>query len=172
MPWPWWQVILFILGCIALGLAIGYLIYYLIFRLPSDLKKKALAIKPKVVPKRSEDPVVPVVGPKKPSASNLFVEIERNHLIATLPWSGNLLAFQTEVWDSNRDEVHSLPASLRDELTQAYFDMSLANSIVWLATELGRRSQNLDDSYMKLCASIAERLNNVKQPIRQLWLEK
>ena len=40
--------------------------------------------------------------------------------------------------------------------------MSLANSIVWLATEMGRRSESLDDSYLKLRVSISGRLDQIR----------
>ena len=72
-----------------------------------------------------------------------------------------MLSFQTHAWDTSQDEVHKLPANVREDLTQAYVDMRLANSIVWLSTELGRRSQNLDENYIKLCTSIAVRLDRI-----------
>ncbi len=95
-------------------------------------------------------------------APDLVAEAENNHRIATEPWSDKLLPFQTRVWDARQDEVYKLPGNLREDLTQAYVDMRLANSIVWLSTELGRRSHNLDENYMKLCATIAVRLDRVK----------
>jgi hypothetical protein len=106
--------------------------------------------------------------PPKTTVPDLFAEIEDNRLIANQTRSGNLQAFQTKAWDTKRDEVNLLPVELREELTQAYFDMSLANSIVWLATEMGRRSSGMDESYLKLCTSIADRLNWLKSPLEQL----
>jgi len=58
--------------------------------------------------------------------------------------------------------VHSLAVDVRDELSEAYSDMALANSITWLATEMSRRSPSLDDSYTKLRASVAARLNRAR----------
>jgi hypothetical protein len=173
VAWSWWQVLLLILVAIAAGLGAGYGVYYLIFRLPAILKSRAQAVKPKLASTVTQQPMKVVEEGTQPAqpAPDLLLEIERNHSIAAQPWTGNLTAFQTQVWDSNRNDVHSLPTKLREELTQAYFDMSLANSIVWLATELGRRSQNLDDSYAKLCTGIAERLSSVKPPLEE-WLEK
>jgi hypothetical protein len=55
-----------------------------------------------------------------------------------------------------------MPANLRNELTEAYSDMALANSITWLSTEMGRRSQSLDESYLKLRTSVSDRLNRVR----------
>ena len=111
--------------------------------------------------KRAKETAV-VEGLLESIAPDLVAEAENNHRIATEPWSDKLLPFQTRVWDARQDEVYKLPGNLREDLTQAYVDMRLANSIVWLSTELGRRSHNLDENYMKLCATIAVRLDRVK----------
>jgi hypothetical protein len=169
----WWQIALIILGAIMAGLLVGYLLNYLIVIITARLRKKP-ANKPQAAavirepPKTMESPKT--MEPPKATVPDLFVEIENNQRIASQTWTGNLQPFQTKVWDTKRDEVHLLPAELREELTQAYFDMSLANSIVWLATEMGRRSSSLDESYLKLCASIADRLNRLKSPLEQLRL--
>ena len=94
-------------------------------------------------------------------APDLVIEVENNHRIAAEPWADKLLPFQTSVWDANQEDIHTLPADLQEELTQAYVDMRLANSIVWLSAELGRRSPKLDESYTKLCANITTRLDKV-----------
>jgi hypothetical protein len=125
-------------------------------------------------PKATEPPKATVppktTEPPKTTIPDLFDEIENNRRIASQTGSGNLQAFPTKVWDTKRDEVNSLPTELREELTQAYSDMTLANSIVWLATEMGRRSSSLDESYLKLCTGIADRLNRLKPSIEQLRL--
>ncbi len=108
-----------------------------------------------------------VKAPLKSTAPDLVAEVENNHRIATQPWTGKLLPFDTGVWDTNRDGVPTLPANLGEDLTQAYVDMRLANSIVWLATELGRRSQNLDDNYTKLCTNIGTRLDKILPLLKQ-----
>jgi hypothetical protein len=97
---------------------------------------------------------------------DLISEIENNRRIAAQPWSGTLFSFQTKVWDSNQDQLQLLPVNLREELKEAYFDISLANSIVWLATEMGRRSEHLDESYTKLCSGIAQRLSRLQLPVQ------
>jgi len=102
-----------------------------------------------------------VEEPLESIAPDLLAEVKNNRRIATEPWAGKLLSFQTHAWDTNQDEIHKLPANVREDLTQAYLDMRLANSIVWLSTELGRRSHNLDENYMKLCTNIAVRLNRI-----------
>jgi alpha-amylase/alpha-mannosidase (GH57 family) len=103
----------------------------------------------------------------KSTVPNLFVEIENNRKIATEPWTGKLLAFQTDVWYTRLEEVRRLPANLREDLTQAYTDISLADQIVWFADELGRRSQALDEGYIKLCANIAARLDRITPQLKR-----
>ncbi len=118
--------------------------------------------------KQERKEAVVVEEPLKSVVPELITEIENNHRTATEPWAGKLLPFQTSVWDTNPGELHILPENLREDLTQAYTDMRLANSIVWLSAELGRRSHNLDENYMKLCTNIAERLNKIKLLIERL----
>ena len=69
-----------------------------------------------------------------------------------------LLPFQTTVWGSNHGEGEPLMITHLYEFIQLYVDIGLANNIVWLATELGHRSKELDESYIKLCKGIAERI--------------
>lgn len=96
-----------------------------------------------------------IVEDQKPAVPALVAEVEANLAIATTPWTGNLLAFQTKVWDNN----HEVSPNSKEELTEAYADIRLANNIVWLSTEVGRRSKELDEGYLSLRAKIAERLN-------------
>ena len=109
-----------------------------------------------------------VEEPQEPIVPELVAEVENNHRIATEPWTGELLPFQTGVWDTSPDKVHILPANLREALVETYTDIRLANSIVWLSTELGRRTHNLDENYMKLRTNIAERLDRIKPLLEQL----
>ena len=109
-----------------------------------------------------------VEEPQEPIVPELVAEIENNHRIATEPWTGELLPFQTGVWDTSPDKVHILPANLREALVETYTDIRLANSIVWLSTELGRRTHNLDENYMKLRTNIAERLDRIKPLLEQV----
>ncbi len=151
----WWQIILIILVSIVLGLLVGGLISYLIAR----LSKKPLL-------KKREATAV-VEEQLKPTLPELLAEIENNQRVATEPWSGNLLSFETQVCSTSQDEVHRLPTKLRADLTKAYDDIRLANGIVWLSTELGRRSQNLDEYYLKLCTNIATTLDSVTTPLQK-----
>lgn len=95
---------------------------------------------------------------KQSYKSNLFTDLEINLTVATLPWTDKLLPFQTSVWDSKHGEGEPLMITHLYELIQLYVDIGLANNIVWLATELGHRSKELDESYIKLCKGIAERI--------------
>jgi len=125
----------------------------------------AIIIYPRRLPKKPFDKkretTAVVEEQPKFTIPELLAEVENNHRIATESWAGKLLPFYTSVWDRSVEAVHTLPANLQGELRQAYVDMGLANSIVWLSTELGHRSHNLDESYIKLCTSIAARLDGV-----------
>jgi hypothetical protein len=202
------HVILIVVIAIVFGLAVGYLLSYLVvtrilkkpFRentaelhltetepglpptsteqqIPAPQPDHAVIgpVKPAEVPPavRIVPPPVPTPAPRTSAepatsvASGLFAEIEADYKTATQPWAGKLTSFQTQVWDSNSDGAHSLSPSIREGLTQAYADMRLANSIVWLSTELGRRSASLDESYVKLCATIADRLGRAMPLLKQ-----
>ena len=184
----WWQILLIILTSVVVGLLIGGLLGYLVLRLQkkpfplfikrgttavvgeqSELTAPGLSVKveekrivqPQKKPlfEKHEKPVV-VEEQLKSSASALLAEVRDNHRIASEPLGDKLLPFQTQEWETNR-EVHKLSADLRDALAQVYVDMSLANSIAWLSTDLGRRSQNLDEHYKKLCTNIAAKLDKI-----------
>ncbi len=184
----WWQIILIILTAIVAGLLVGGLISYLIARLlkkpfvirhematvvaeqreftvPGPIakvesKSSMLRLLKKPFVKKPETTAV-VAEQQKLAVPGLLAEVEGNLGIASKPWTGELLSFQTQVWDANQDGAHRLPADLRENITQAYVDIRLANSIVWLSTEIGHRSQTLDENYMKMCTNIAERLDRI-----------
>jgi len=104
-----------------------------------------------------------VIEPKQTNyiTPKLLEEIEKNLGIASEPWAGKLLSFQTEVWQSDTSAVHGLEAGLRQELIEAYNYINLANNIVWFASDLERRSESLDTHYRKLCLNVATRLRRV-----------
>jgi hypothetical protein len=93
--------------------------------------------------------------------SDIIKELETNLAIATTPWANKLLSFQTRCWDSKHADGEPLLNSHIQDLMQLYIDVGLANNIVWMATEFGHRSKELDESYAKLCASIAERIKKI-----------
>jgi hypothetical protein len=90
-------------------------------------------------------------------------EIHANLKIATTPWTGTPLQFVTSTMDKNPDQFDSLKVQNHDDLREAYTDMAMANNIVWLVTELGTNSKELEESYVKLCAKVAERLHKILQ---------
>ena len=99
--------------------------------------------------------------------SSILREVEMNLAIAAAaPWTGRLSPFQTDIWGAANGEIGHLPANVQYELAEAYVDMHLANRIVWLSTDVGRRSKHLDESYIQICARITERLNNVNPSLQ------
>ena len=151
----WWQITLIVAGAIVIGLSVGYLLNLLISRIISRLRAvRKLPLRQSVSPSEPH--------PTQPSVPDLYAEIEYNRRLATSEWSGQLQPFQTRAWDSRGDEIHTLSVDVRNELAEAYSDMALANSITWLSTEMERRSPSLDESYGKLKASVATRLNRVR----------
>lgn len=92
------------------------------------------------------------------STSDFIKELKTNLVIATTPWADKLLSFQTGCWNTTHGEGEPLLIAHHQDLIQLYVDIGLANNIVWLATEMGHRSKELDDSYIKLCANIAEKI--------------
>lgn len=148
----WWQILLILIGAIAIGLAAGYLLHRLTVLASAAARRRRTARVEQVANKAVD---------VKPTVPDLYAEIEYNRRIANGEWNGQMQPFVTRAWDSRGDEVHALPVELRNELAEAYSDMALANSITWLATEMSRRSPGLDESYQKLRASVAARLNRV-----------
>ena len=91
--------------------------------------------------------------------SSILGEVKTNLTIAAAPWTGRLLPFQTDVWHAVDGAVDDLPANCQHQLVEAYADMHLANKIVWLSTDVGRRSEDLDETYTNVCTRIIERLS-------------
>ena len=105
------------------------------------------------------------------TVSELITEVRHNHKIAAQALGDNLLPFETRVWDAHQYEVYKLPTNLRYDLDQVYRDIRLANSLVWLSTELGRRTPDLTENYVNLCTRIAERLEKVNQIVESEFAE-
>jgi hypothetical protein len=124
--------------------------------------------KPATIPVSKKPAAIPVS--EKPAAvkeqklnvnSDIYKELISNFAIATTPWSGSLTSFQTVSWESSNLENEQSLANFQDEITQAYVDIHLANSIVWVCNETRHHSTELDESYKQLCIKIAERLKKV-----------
>lgn len=93
--------------------------------------------------------------------SELFLEIETNIATAKNPFTGKLLPFQTNVWDRSLYEIDILPANTLKELHEAYTDIRVTNELVWLSEVVGHIGKGMEGSYLKLCTSIADRLDRV-----------
>lgn len=91
----------------------------------------------------------------------LISELRSNSKIASRAQLGDLKSFTTKVWESTSGGLLNLPEDIKEELSQAYVDMKLANSVVWVAVELKRRNPNLEDNYRALCRNISARLNTI-----------
>jgi hypothetical protein len=94
-------------------------------------------------------------------------ELENNLNIAVNPDTNKLSAFHTDVWDNNHSAFSELPSDIKTELREAYTDIVMANTIVWLSTGVGRRSKSLDNSYLNLCSKIADRLRNILPALKE-----
>ncbi|MFH1382781.1 MAG: hypothetical protein ABIH70_07820 [Chloroflexota bacterium] len=105
-------------------------------------------------------------APVRPKAPAVLLEIESNLATAAHPRTDPLLPFQIDALDTHPGEFELLPAEVREEIRQAYVDMRLANDIVWLVREVGRRSQELDEGYIKLCTRITARLDKVMPALK------
>jgi hypothetical protein len=108
--------------------------------------------------------------PLKPEKSEILSEVEANLAIATSPWMGKLTPFQIKVMGNNRSRFDALQPDLREDLTEAYTDMHLANTLAWLSMDVGRKSKDMDESYLKLCNKIAARLERVIPPLMRSGL--
>ena len=107
---------------------------------------------------------------KKTRQTAFIRELETNLTIATAPWKDRPVPFQTTCWEAKFEKVEPGMASHLQDLIQLYVDISLANNVVWLATEIGHRSKELDESYMKLCSGIAERIKGIIPVVKETIL--
>jgi hypothetical protein len=122
------------------------------------LIEEAISITRKTMTEEAEESCAPTKNINQFEKSELFLEIEANIATAKAPWTGKLLSFQTTVEESNLSEVDSLPMDVAKELNEAYIDIRLANRIVWLSEVAGQISKEMEESYVTLCANIAEHL--------------
>ena len=113
--------------------------------------------------KATQSSVTDVLKREEPLKSQLIIEMETNLAIASKPWTGKLNPFETKCWDSHHGQVDLLFNTHHQELMQLYIDIGLANNIVWLATEINHRTKELDESYTRLCAGIADNIKKILQ---------
>ena len=162
----WWEVALFLLVVIVGGC--GF--FFFICRLGSLFERgtKIISSGASILPFISRKPEASSVieEPSKLADPELMSEVENNLKISSEPWTGELIPFDTRVWDGQQYEVYQLPTSLRNDLKQVYTDMGLANQLVWLSTEFNRGNPDIYENYGRMRASIAERLHRIRQKSR------
>jgi len=137
---------------------------------PADVTKIAETVEKRKEPPKSSPPETVAIPQKITQAvekqglsadSDIVTELQTNLNIASTPWADKLISFQTKCWNNNHGEFNPLLTTHHQELIQLYVDIGLANNIVWLATEIGHRSKELDDSYIKLCSGIADNIQKI-----------
>ena len=164
----WWQILLIGVASIIVGIFLGFfpsLLPRQFIKMP-QMNTFANYFKFKRSDKKRETTAV-IEDQSKYAVPSLLEEIEINLKIATEPWAGKLLPFESSKWNALQGEVSKLPAELQEELSQTYIDIRLANSVVRLSTEFDHTTYDLNQSYMKLRTSIAERLTKVKMLMEQ-----
>jgi hypothetical protein len=122
---------------------------------PPPKAEPARAAAPKVEPLRAIAPKVePVRGPK----SDLLREVEGNLTIAATAVRGKLMPFHSDALNLNRTRLLALSSEIQEDIGEAYTDMRLANTLVWLSKDMGRQSGEMESGYLELCGKISERL--------------
>jgi hypothetical protein len=191
---PWWLAPS-IIGVIVAGVIIGLLISIIIVKFQKKNAplpmRDALPLAQSTRPEPVVERYVPniVINPEKPvnlfpdkveeylngrktlptttlKKSEALTELEVNLAIASKPITEKLVSYRTTVWNTKRSEFNILEKELLGELTEAYVDMLLANNLVWLGSELGRESSDMNSGYLKLSNKISERLQRIMPSIR------
>ena len=147
----WLQIVLLAVGSIAAGVIFAFFLVNLVKRFG---RKRELTSGP---PTQQE--YMPI---------DLVDEVISNYKIAADHDINKLLPFETQRWLTYLNRSDKLPVSFRQDLEQAYFCMNLANQLVWLSTELNRRSPDVDRHYTNLCNNIVESLNKIEPPLDRL----
>ena len=140
---------------------------------PKPPVPEAVIIKPEIIQQKPPESkpeesvkIEPTAAPavEKPEIAlktDLVMEMEVNLITASQPWDNKLRSFQTKCWDSKHGETDLFLNSRYQEMIQLYVDIGLANNITWLATEIGHRTKELDESYIKLRSGIADNIKKL-----------
>ena len=122
-------------------------------------------------PENEPEPPAPALAPSfteetpNIAVSSLLAEVKHNYEIANQPLGDKLSPFETSIWDKHFYEIEKLPQNIREDLEQAYIDIRLVNSLVWLSNEFGRRTPELERNYTRLCNNIIGRLDRIVQSL-------
>jgi hypothetical protein len=108
-------------------------------------------------------PPLSLTGVEPAQAQNyeLVKEVEANLIIAATAVKGKLVSFCSDIIDANSNWLNSLSSQIQEDLSEAYTDIRLANTLVWLSNDMGRQSSETENGYLELCNKIAERLESV-----------
>jgi hypothetical protein len=98
--------------------------------------------------------------------SQLMKEIGANLKIAISAKENSPVPFKTEIYDSKRGKMNSLPEDVHERLTEAYTDMRLANTLLLLSKDSNRKNNEMASGYVKLCLKIAEQLEQVMPALK------
>ena len=126
-----------------------------------SVEQKSTELKPQESTNVEQKITPTVEKPESILKTELIIEMEANLVIASQPWTDKLNAFQTKCWDSKHGESDLFLNTHYQEMIQLYVDIGLANNIVWLATEIGHRTKELDESYIKLCSGITDIIKKI-----------
>lgn len=160
-----WEAVLFLLVSIAGGFVLVTLLCWLISLPERKPQTTWLGALTSLFTDKNPEAGSVIKQQAKVTDSKLMAEVENNLRITSEPWTGDLIPYDTSVWDAEQYEVYQLPTNLRNDLKQVYADIGLANQIAWLAQEFNRRSPEVDESYKRMRTSIAERLLRIKQNV-------
>jgi hypothetical protein len=161
----WWQVVSLLAGTIVGGTAFFILVCCLAALFEREPQMTVLGALASVF--TSTKPEVPSVVEEQPKSADrrLMDEVDNNLRVTSEFWTGDLVPFDTRVWDEQQYQLYQLPTNLRNELLEVYADINLANHIVWFSKEFNRGSPRLIEGYAELRTRIAERLQRIMQEL-------
>jgi hypothetical protein len=161
----WWEAAVLLLASIAGGTVFFILVCWLAALFEREPQMTVLGALASVF--ASTNPEVPSVLEEQPKSADhrLMDEVDNNLRVTSEFWTGDLVPFDTRVWDEQQYKVYQLPTNLRNELLEVYADINLANQIVWFSKEFNRGSPRLIEGYAGLRTRIAERLQRIMQEL-------
>ena len=106
-------------------------------------------------------PIVEVDNSLREIVPELLIEFEHNLQIAGEYSGTNLLALQTNIWDTSQPAINTLPVKLQTELSSLYSTIKILNSLVWFSSEFQRQSNSLEEQYWSLLTIIVRKINEL-----------